>query len=291
LFPAVTLVVLAGCGGGGGGPRTKQAGGTGDATTSTTFRLAGMDFRPGDCVIWDQQAGLAFERSSKVVPCEEPHFFEVAGRLNLAHLAAYPSVAEWKEINENRDCPELAERYFGYPLDPDGRFDATGMDPYPESWAAGERYVWCGLAATPSAANDDPKQHDPMTGRAKGQDQTRLWGTGACLAEDVNHQIVGTVPCTAPHVYEVVGAVTVGTRWTAPPPASSSEWGRVLGSDCAAKTRTYFAGAVPPGVLSNVLPFRAESWNAGRRTAECVAARLDSANRPMTLTASLRPAG
>jgi len=299
-IPAVAFVVIAGWSVFGlpspfsGGdkkdkPPEQQDGGPAGAepTTSSTILLLGTEFRPGDCVSWDQTPGNAERRNARFVPCDNPHLIEITGRADLSHLRDYPSAAEWNEIERNRECRQFGERFLEYPLDPDGKFATSGIHPDPPGWGQGSRWVWCGLSVRASA--DDPDTYDPFTGKVKGQDQTLLLGTGACLAEDSNQKPAGTVPCTAPHVFEVVGAVNAGNRLTAPPPVTSGEWARILGPDCADQARTYFAGAVPPGLKSNVLPFRPESWNAGRRTAECVVYRPDATGRPVTLTAPLRP--
>jgi len=40
------------------------------AMTSTTFRLVGVAFRVGDCVIWDQGEGSR-DRYPRAVPCDQ----------------------------------------------------------------------------------------------------------------------------------------------------------------------------------------------------------------------------
>jgi hypothetical protein len=252
-------------------------------TTTTDFRLLNVSYRAGDCVTWDQERQA--DRTTVAVPCDQPHLMEITGWVDLSGLDKYPSEAEWKSIKRARECPEQAERYLGYPLDPFGRFQANGIIPVSDTWSRGDKGVWCSLLLTPLAADNDPSRHDLFTRSAKGSDQTKLWGVGSCLAID-GDAIDGIVDCSAPHALEVVGSVDVRTRW-AEVSTGSDGWNRVL-PDCSATARRYFNGRVPAGVGIDVLPFQPQSWAAGRHRAECVALRNDPAGKPTALTAPLR---
>jgi putative regulator of septum formation len=263
-------------------PGTDPAG----VTTSTTFRLLGVDFRIGNCVIWDQ-AGSS-DRYPRIVPCDQPHLIEITGRVDLFDKTAFPTDADFDTIRD-QDCTRLADEFLGHPLDRHGRFQASSITPYPEAWVQGEKTVWCGLIVTPHDVDDDRYIHEAFTGTVKGQDQTYLWGAGSCLADDETWKIVGAVPCDQPHAYEVTGHVDASGFRIGPPAADSNAWNTGLGTACATVARGYLKGPIPAGFLSGVLPFQADSWTAGRRLAECVLSRPNSTGHATKLLTPLRP--
>jgi len=267
------------------GPGTSAGQQSARATTSTTFRLSGAPFRPGDCATWDQSAGSG-DRSPRIIACDQPHLIEITGRVDLSNRVAFPSDADFETI-KNQDCARLSEQFLGSPVDPGGRFQVSTIKPYPSTWAQGGKEVWCGFVATPRNVHDDPFLHPPFTGTVKGQDQTYLWGTGSCLALEAA-KIAGAVPCDQPHAYEVAGHVDASVFRTGPPAADPSAWNSRLGAACNTVAKAYASTPFPAGVQVAVLPFPAESWAAGRRTAECVLARPDAAGQPTTLLAALR---
>ncbi|HVW32467.1 MAG TPA: septum formation family protein, partial [Acidimicrobiia bacterium] len=134
----------------------------------------------------------------------------------------------------------------------------------------------------------DPDRTGPFTGAVHGQPQALLWPTGSCLGGgDGTTTFAGTVPCTAAHLYEVVGPVDAGARFTTPPPAGSDQWSTRLGQDCA-EVAAARLGRLPAGVDTAVFPIDPASWAAGRRSTECVVARFDPrTGDPVPLTAPL----
>jgi hypothetical protein len=273
-------------------PRREAAGvAAGEGTTSTTIGIQRRRFERGDCVIWDQRPGGDGTTTAKVVGCDEPHLIEITGRYTITGRTENPSVAEWVDITQHGECRSLAVEYLGADLDPYGRFHPQSIGPSPEGWAQGDREVWCGISTRSPEAHSDPKMYVAFTGAVKGQPQAMVFNTGACLATDpATGGIMGTVPCGQPHVFEVTGTVDSAGYFAGAPVPNSGEWNRRLNTACTNVTRTYFSGKVPPGVFAIVMPIEPESWRTGQRTAHCLAARLDSAHKPIPQTVAFLPA-
>jgi hypothetical protein len=259
------------------------------ATTSTTYTLERLIYQPGDCVRWDQRKHGPDTRDTQVVPCDEPHLIEITGRATAPDAPSFPPESEWDRIIQSGDCGRQATAYLGGELDPYGRFNVGAIRPSRESWNDGDREMWCGLQATSQAADHDPEVAESFTGTVHSQPQALLWPTGSCLGgQPGTGTFDGTVPCTAPHLYEIAGSVNAAPRFTTPPPASSALWASRLGADCDKVARARFGGRLPSGVQSAVFPIDPASWRAGRRTTECAVARFDPAtNDPTTLAAPL----
>src|SRR4051812_646189 len=84
------------------GPTTTLLGGT----TTTEFALDGRDYRPGDCVIWDQDAPPADYHRTDVVPCGEDHIIEIAEGLRIEDPAeGGPTTPGWVDRNRSRCTP------------------------------------------------------------------------------------------------------------------------------------------------------------------------------------------
>ena len=257
-------------------------------TTSTTFTLERLNYRPGDCVKWDQRKDGPGTRDTSIVPCDQLHLIEITGRTVVPDAPAYPPESEWTRLTQSGDCAAQAKAYLGGVLDPYGRFGIGAIHPSLESWNDGDREMWCGLEAHSQAADADPDVSELFTGSVHSQPQALLWPTGSCLGGgDGKTTFDGTVPCTAPHLYEVVGTVNAATRFTTPPPGSSNQWSTRLGADCA-KVAAARLGRLPAGVDTAVFPIDPASWAAGRRTTECAVARFDpKTGNPTSLTAPL----
>jgi hypothetical protein len=99
-------------------------------TTSTTGALAARNYKTGDCVTWDQSPTAPTYLHTDVVDCDEPHLFEITGRVDGAKRFSqdYPSQAAWDEL-EAQECVRLAERHLRGPLDPEGRFHTSSLIP------------------------------------------------------------------------------------------------------------------------------------------------------------------
>jgi hypothetical protein len=258
-------------------------------TTSSTFTLQRLSYRPGDCVRWDQRKDGPGTRDTDVVPCAQPHLIEITGRAVAPDGPAFPTDSEWNHIVHSGDCAAQAKAYVGGGLDPYGRFGVGAIRPTLLSWNVGDREMWCGLEAQSQAADHDPDVTDAFTGTVHSQPQAMLWPTGSCLGGQAGTGAFdGIVPCSAPHLYEIAGVVNAAPRFTTPPPASSNLWNTRLGNDCDKVARARFGGRLPAGVQTAIFPIDPASWAAGRRTTECAAGRFDpKTNEPTTLTAPL----
>jgi len=263
----------------------------GEGTTNTTLGIQRRRFERGDCVVWDQRPGGDGTTTANVVGCDEPHLIEITGRYTITDRTQNPSTAEWVDITQHGECRRLAVDYIGSELDPYGRFHPQSIGPSPEGWAQGDREVWCGIATRSPEAHSDLKIYNTFQGAVKAQSQAMIFKTGACLATSPETGgIMGTVPCGEPHVFEITGTVDAAPYFPASAVPVSGDWNRRLNTACVKVSRTYFSGKVPPGVTAVVMPIEPESWRTGQRTAHCLAARLDSAYKPIPQTVALLPA-
>jgi hypothetical protein len=266
-----------------GHPSTAAAGAVAGKATTTTV-LPRRTYQPGDCVVWDQLTDGPASGFTQTVPCDQPHIIEIIGRTVAPEAAAFPLASEWKQIIASGDCGRQAREYLGGEIDPYGRFVVDALYPTPQSWAQGDREMWCGFEAASQAAGPDPATGESFTGTVKGQPQALLWPTGSCLGGQPGAvPFDGIVPCAAPHVYEIVGTVNAGARFTTLPAADPSLWKNRLGRDCDAVARARFGRALPAGVQTAVFPIDPASWRTGRRTTECAIARFDPATHNPTL--------
>jgi Septum formation len=242
------------------------------STTSTTIALVGRSYSPGDCVTWDQNNPGLWSTETRVVPCSSTHLVEIVGRAALTDMSSYPSEQQWAQIREERCAPEVAP-YLGHGLDPFGKFGVGFLYPLPNAWAAGSREIWCGIAARPAAGTDlSLRQFQTFAGAVKGQDQTYLYGTGACLPMTPGP----SVPCTGPHGVEVSG--TADLHGQVQRPRTSSEWAAAVGPACDTAGRSYVGGTYPVGVRWGWLNIEESSWSAGRRIVECTVGVYDANN-------------
>jgi len=264
-------------------PAATTAGVVGAGDTTTTV-LQRRTYQPGDCVVWDQPTDGPAGRSTEVVPCDEPHLIEITGRTVAPEAAAFPAETEWNRLIASGECGRQAREYLGGEIDPYGRFVVNALYPTLQAWNHGDRDMWCGLEASGQAADRDPANGQLFTGAVKGQSQALLWPTGSCLrGQPGTGTVDGTVPCAAPHLYEIAGTVDAGARFTTPPAPDSPLWSSRLSGDCDKVARARFGRALPAGVQTAVFHIDPASWQAGRRTTECAVARFDPATHEATV--------
>lgn len=257
-----------------------------DTSTSTTLTFASRTYRPGECITWNQQ-GAGSDEATPAVPCGDPHLVEMTSKVVLTTFsadAAFPDEAGWQQI-DSADCGPPAERYLGYPLDPRGRFFPTSLRPTPLSWNAGDRTIWCGIAALPTAG-PAPSELTPFTGAVRGQDQTLLYSTGTCLALGSPGSLGDPVPCDGVHAVEVVGTVSLAGQTTYP--QGEDQWSSAVRPTCSQEAAQYVGGTLPAGVESGWLTFPESSWDAGRRVAQCTVGWYDADGTLTTGSAPLR---
>jgi hypothetical protein len=251
--------------------------------TTTTFTLQDRHYSRGDCVTWDQTPG-ADSRATSVVPCPQAHLLEISGSYDLTGFDHYPSL---KEINFlfNSVCAKQVEALIGHQLDPDGKYVASGTYPTHDSWANGDRVLWCGAESHLLYKPQFSGQTAPFTGRVEGANQTALLPVGSCIPPGDYSYLVA---CSQPHLSEVTGYVDLtGAATQAPAANDSAGWDRLVGDKCQ-PIATHYLGHPPTGDLeASFLPIETASWNAGRRALECVVARFHNGN-PVTMTGSLK---
>lgn len=163
----------------------------------------------GQCFTW----AAAKVPVLKVISCTDPHYFEIAAKLDTAHYptsefaadSPRPSVERFTQIR-NEYCPPLVRSYLGGKLDPLGRFVIGMMYPSVAGWDNGDRTLRCGL----QLATVDGLER-AFTGRVKDQDQSQQWAVGTCLGiNSTTRQATDPVKdCSQPHSLEVTGIVSL----------------------------------------------------------------------------------
>lgn len=214
-------------------PDLHQASGPSTTLPSTLVRRT---YARGDCVTWNQDSD-ARQRASTVVPCDEPHLIEVVGSLDVTRtVTVEPKFEEWPKVY-GRLCAADTESLLGGPVDPAGRFATGAIFPSHESWANGDRTVWCGVDANSSST----PRFALFSGRADHARQERVRDVGACFS----NRHFDPVPCTGAYDYQVVGNVNVAGRVTQPPKADDTAgWDRIVGNDCSRLAHDFFI-AIP----------------------------------------------
>jgi len=210
----------------------------------------------------------------------------MAGHVTLPRTPiAYPGETTLSAVFDSGECKAVVEQYLGAKLDPDGRFYATGVMPSVESYADGDRDIWCGLARRPD--EEQPDQTDPYylyTGRLRAADQHRVFAIGSCLGGDGDHLSFGTVPCDGPHTVEIAGHVDLGAR-TGPAP-TEDDYQALVGTRCRQLAKTYAGPNLRLPVQSGWLWINEASWDSGMRTVMCTVAEY-SGQRPLVITRHL----
>jgi hypothetical protein len=236
-------------------------------TTSSTFVLTRDTYRPGDCVIWDQAAGVGSERLTRKVPCDRPHLIEVAGHVLAEDPGHYPTDAEW-DAQIDRLCQPLTEQHLGAKLDPNGRYAVTVLNPTDRGWAAGDRDVWCALQANwGNPGGPVPaKSSTPFEGAVRDRSQHWVYEEGRCLEEGNRLD----VPCDQPHWAEVTGSVTLPDDTVVPAPDDRDGWARLVNDACDQRARRYLGREPRAPAQAGWVPVEPASWAAGHRTVACV---------------------
>jgi hypothetical protein len=266
-------------------PAAATPGGTPPPTRATLSR---QNYRPGDCVVWDQTRS---DSESRIVPCTSEHIMEVTGRVSLRDLPReYPDVETWRVLL-NEKCIPLAEQHLGGPLDPYGRYMRYAVTPTNDSWAEDDRELWCAIAANwrGPVAGEEPALGYPtprLTEPASRATQHWSYQPGDCLTGDDYL----AVPCTTPHTDEVVGEITLPDG--PPPPAREDRngWAAIVGERCQAMARSYRNDPLRNPWTVAWHPIGPESWAAGKRNVTCYIGQWDG-SRWVTTTGSVRGVG
>lgn len=234
-------------------------------------------YAPGDCITWSEE-GNAAAGDTRTVTCREPHLLEVSASLDLSgRFDTYPTATDWDSVLAG-DCRPSVDALLGQPLDPFGKFAIFGVFPTRDSWAFGERTVWCGLTGRDASL---ALRAVPLTEEARNATQALIAPVGTCIGARSEW-----VPCTDSHLREVTGHAAV--TGTAPPDAGDDRaWQALLGTRCEDFARAYLGRPLGADDLVGWQPIDPRSWVAGRRTVECLIAR-GAAGRAIEITGSLR---
>ncbi|HKS48127.1 MAG TPA: septum formation family protein [Amycolatopsis sp.] len=258
-----------------GGGRVEES-----SEAKTAFRSA-----EGNCVFWAQPDVSDIH----LVPCDQPHLYEVTGVVNIgdkyAPGAPFPSVEEWRNIALER-CTNDTDKYLGKQLDPYGRFTVSALRPGNSEWATGDREMRCVLQwAAPGGALQ------PIKGKVADQNQSAVWDTGTCLA--LAGKTVGNpIDCAQPHAYEIVATVDLTKQFKGgyPNQKDQSTW---LDTECNNDVQAY-AGGIDLGAQKLILTWdtrEQESWDAGSTLVNCmVGAKLPDDSGLQAITGSIKQA-
>ena len=244
--------------------------------TSTTIdqHLQRLAYDVGDCVFWDGTDDKSYTLDTDIVDCDKPHVLEITGRhVVVVDDFAYPSESFWDAMFDTGVCLTKAEEYLGTKLDPNGNYYSSGVMPSPESWADGDREVYCGIAVQPyEAAAIAASNHAATTGRVAADHQYRIYGIGSCLgtAGSGAQQAYGAVPCDQPHEVEVAGHIDLRGRVSARP--AEDAYAAIVGRDCDRLGRQYAGANYRDPVSAGWMWIQAASWDAGQRTVLCTVA-------------------
>jgi hypothetical protein len=252
-------------------------------TTTTVFQVEARSYNRGDCITFDQTPnGKTHEID--VVTCDRPHLMEMTVSIDVTgRFDRFPSGAIWKALFQH-DCAPSIRALMGAPLDPVGRFYATGVQPSPQSWADGDRTVWCGVGAQPLTAPARGFEAAPFTGKVEGAPQARVYPVGSCLGSDSGY----VIPCRQAHEVEVTGYVDLTGKVGEPPaPGNTSGWQALVGPDCVRAARSYLGHGLVNGESAGWNPIQPGSWATGRRVLECTVGRY-RADRPVSTVGSLK---
>jgi hypothetical protein len=274
----VVAVVALGAAAALGGARLARSTGDGGPATTLPYRLDRATHRPGDCLTWDQGAGPAdTSRPVATVACDEPHLVEVTGRVVVTAAIDHPPSDDELDTLTDRLCLPVDEARLGGPLDAHGRYYHAGIQPSAEGWRAGDREVWCALAARDGTGGRErdgdrgPAVHALFRGPVSAAAQFWHYDTGACLAAGRR----APVDCMADHEVEIVGRVVLPDRSSVPALDDARGWEALVGPACADQARAYLGGRAARPVVSGWLGIGASSWAAGDRSAHCVVGQRD----------------
>jgi hypothetical protein len=238
-------------------------------TTTTIFLLEPRSYDRGECVIFDQTPDDN-THETHVVDCAQPHLMEMTASLQVSvAYDHFPSATEWKALFDH-DCAPSIRALMGAPLDPVGVFYATGIQPAADSWADGDRTIWCGVGEQPLTAPPRPFEGVPFRGKVEGRPQARIYPIGACLTSDTAY----VVPCSHARLVEVAGWVDLTGKVAQPPaPDDVNGWQRLVGDPCLRAARDYLGHDPVNDQGAGWNPIQPGSWATGRRVAECTVAR------------------
>jgi hypothetical protein len=236
---------------------------TSHVPTSTTQSLRDRRYTRGDCVTWDQ-ASTASDKVTKIVDCAQPHLMEFVATRDITHNRAFPTDDEWKQFLDTT-CRPLVESYLNHPLDPFGRYVASGLKPLPDGWAQGYRDVHCGIFARPVSPGPSTAA---FSGRAGGAEQQLTYRVGTCVAANT-----GPVECASPHGFEVTGVVDLAGKIDHAP--AQGELPDAVRDECVRLAIDYLGRPLSGDLQWGWTSIKPESWAAGTQSANCIVGHAD----------------
>ncbi|MDO5029972.1 MAG: septum formation family protein [Corynebacterium sp.] len=227
----------------------------------------------GDCLDWNLAEDLNIS-DFRVVPCAEPHAYEVAKKLQLTDFeehpgqysktAAYPTQDNLIAL-QNGVCRDTVTEYLQGKYDPHGRFITAPIIPSPSQWQKGDRALMCGIQVV-----DENGATTHINGPAAGQDQARVFEPGRCVTVD-EQGAINQVPCTEDHVMESTGIINLRDHFGDNVP-TDQEQNDVLAEQCVLRAQEYLGGD-DNLYNSTLMPFWTslpqESLDAGSRNVNC----------------------
>lgn len=225
----------------------------------------------GSCLTWAEGDGGVsnFEQTS----CDGPHRFEVSLRQDLSVYpssefgadAPMPGLARQAQLREEL-CASPTISYLEGTFDQLGKFSVASILPPDEAWKQGDRTMLCGVQAT-----DDTGRIIETSGKAKNQDQSRLFKEGECVAVDPNGA-THVVDCAEPHQLETT--LVIDLREVFPDSVPSiEEQDKHLRQACTQAGRDYLGGD-DELYYSTLQPFwttlPANSWTGGSHSVNCL---------------------
>lgn len=258
-----------------------------EGSTSTTLGLVSRDYEPGDCVFWEEadgdEEGPDFGRGyqeTAVVDCDQPHRVQITEEAELPRSAGagYPAEDVW-DAHFADVCGPAAERFLGRPLDPFGRFAVGGIRPLPDRWEIADN-MWCGIELVPGIG-DGTFAED-----VREADLAHFYAPGDCRPpyDPASPVAFPVVPCTEPHVDEVVGTVDMPDSPTPPTEAERD----AAHDRCFELVRTYLGREPAAPWTSWLESFDPTAWASGRRSYHCYLAQPGPDDQPMVIEVPAR---
>jgi hypothetical protein len=233
-------------------------------SSSADTTLANQLYVRGACYTWAQRGG---ETTARAVSCSAPHLFQQVTAVTLPQATnggRWPSRRQWLAI-ANRVCGPPVTRFLGFPLLPDGRWFYGIIHPLEPGWLLGDRTVQCGISATtPPGHRLGGNMMPTFRGTVIRAAQQQLWPAGTCLART---GALLPVPCSRPHLFLIVGAVTAPSTAT-PGSAAFASTAKTICTGVVARTpHPPTIGGVPAQV-TYLIPTTMD-WQAGQRELNC----------------------
>ena len=225
-------------------------------TTSPPLTVAGRDYEPGDCVLYD--AASEDVTAPSIVECSQPHVFEYVGTIDLSG-ADYPGRRALRDQLDER-CPPLIVERFGAELDPAGLYGIEGLAPTAGSWSSGDRDGHCGIGLRPATEGDVSLK----VGAFAELDERRLMVVGTCGSSD------GLRSCDGPHAWQYIGQIDLTGLVSTP-----SDHGALADELCAPLADDYLGEPLAAGLVLSIFDVVASSWDRGSRRTECGILSID----------------